>query len=126
MTALELVPNLTASQKAGVELNLAPSLVAFIRRMTALWYAVQPEDADGITFTAGSEGTNGDGVHMKNSLHYFGKAVDLRIRDTRIEEALLFWELAKRLAGSEFDVVWEKDHIHIEFDPKTAEGRQNG
>jgi len=55
-----------------------------------------------------------DGVHMEGSLHYEGKAMDIR-----------FWtvleELTKRIKaklGVGYDVLLEKDHIHIEWDPK--------
>lgn len=54
-----------------------------------------------------------DGVHQEGSLHYKGLAEDIRIWDVletfkkRLEEAL----------GLEFEVILEKDHIHIEYDP---------
>jgi hypothetical protein len=54
-----------------------------------------------------------DGVHGNNSLHYQGKAVDLRI-----------WNVLQSLVGylqselgPDFEVILEKDHIHIEYDP---------
>lgn len=59
-----------------------------------------------------------DGSHSKNSLHYAGLAVDTRTRDIAKE---FHKELTRRLRealGSEFDVVLESDHIHIEYDPK--------
>lgn len=55
-----------------------------------------------------------DGVHGNNSLHYQGKAVDLRI-----------WNVLQSLVGylqselgPDFEVILEKDHIHIEYDPR--------
>ena len=53
-----------------------------------------------------------DGHHMEGSLHYQGKAVDLRIWN--IWDSLIA-RLRKEL-GPDFDVVLEKDHIHIELD----------
>ena len=55
-----------------------------------------------------------DGVHGKNSLHYEGKAIDLRTWN-------VLDNLVKRIRvqlGAEYDVILEKDHIHIEWDPK--------
>ena len=60
-----------------------------------------------------------DGRHGIGSLHYVGYAADLRIwaiPDDKLAEFTV--GLATHL-GSEFDVVLESDHIHIEFQPKT-------
>ena len=56
--------------------------------------------------------------HMAGSFHYIGLALDFRS---------YYWldyidqvELADKLAfivGDDFDVVLEKDHIHVEYDP---------
>ena len=59
-----------------------------------------------------------DGEHSEGSLHYEGKAIDLRTRD--LPKALIE-ELAADLAaglGTAWDVVIEDDHVHVEFDPK--------
>ena len=59
-----------------------------------------------------------DGKHKTNSLHYAGKAIDIRTRDLKKS---LVQKLARALRsklGGKFDVVVETDHIHIEFDPK--------
>jgi len=58
-----------------------------------------------------------DGTHSKTSLHYKGRAVDLRINDI----PRTIWDqyrdnLAAAL-GDDWDVVLEPDHIHVEFDP---------
>ncbi len=60
-----------------------------------------------------------DGKHMRNSLHYFNRAVDLRTYFFRSEEEKRL--VAKRvaeIAGPAFDVVLESDHLHVEYDPK--------
>jgi hypothetical protein len=57
-----------------------------------------------------------DGKHSIKSLHYSGNAFDCRIYDGTDNEALV-----KEIKGKlniDFDVILEKDHIHIEFDPK--------
>ncbi len=59
-----------------------------------------------------------DSKHGEGSLHYKGFAIDTRIFyfpkgvAKKVRD-----EIASRL-GDEFDVVLEKDHIHIEYDPK--------
>ena len=58
-----------------------------------------------------------DGVHGEHSLHYHGKAIDLRTRDIAPPvRGKLRATIADNL-GAEFDVVLETDHLHIEFDP---------
>ena len=59
-----------------------------------------------------------DGKHSSGSLHYVGCAVDLRTRDIPEQKREpLRQEIARRL-GPDFDVVLEKDHLHIEHQPK--------
>lgn len=63
-----------------------------------------------------------EGVHSKGSLHYKGQAVDFRLamKGTPVEQkynAGLVMLMRDRLTD-DYDVVLEKDHIHIEFDPK--------
>mgnify|MGYP001945775587 CR=1 FL=1 len=60
-----------------------------------------------------------DGRHSYTSLHYAGAAVDLRIRYFSKEVQLIVHkEIQEKLNTSDFDVVLESDHIHIEFQPK--------
>ena len=66
-----------------------------------------------VTLTAGV-----DGSHSRASLHYVGCAVDIRtnnIASSKLEPLRV--EIARRL-GAEFDVVFESNHFHIEFQPK--------
>lgn len=60
-----------------------------------------------------------DGQHASGSLHYSGDALDLRRWDadakgvTNSVVSELIWYL-----GDDYDVILERDHIHVEFDPK--------
>lgn len=103
--------------KAGVNVtNLCPEM----------WYAIGYAAAvhAGIT-TADTVITSGnDGEHMEGSLHYAGRAVDLRTQDMSAD-ACMTWARRVRvlLAAQGFDVVLEfrPPHLHIEYDPKPGE-----
>lgn len=59
-----------------------------------------------------------DGKHSSKSLHYTGAAFD--VRTSSFPENLLpsvVKDVRSRL-GFDFDVVLEKDHMHVEFQPK--------
>jgi len=77
--------------------------------------------------------SQGDGKHGLKSLHYpnaqgFTNAVDIRIKDldgninsiteTDLITARKVVEEFKKRADAQFDIVLEKDHIHLEYDPK--------
>jgi hypothetical protein len=69
-----------------------------------------------------------DGTHGENSKHYTGYAIDVRIRDISTlyptdrkylsNEVTGFANRIQRRLGSDYDVVLEKTHIHIEYDPE--------
>lgn len=108
------------SLKDGVKINLLdPSLNEKIFRLAHLWAAFFPLDEDGMTITSGYEGQPGDGVHQVDSLHYVRRAIDIRVRDVSSDDVFnKFIPAARLMLGKDYDVVWEKNHVHIEFDPK--------
>ncbi len=59
----------------------------------------------------------GEGKHKKGSLHPKGMAVDLRTRDLSKANQKAAVVRLKETLGSDYDVVLEKNHIHVEFDP---------
>lgn len=59
-----------------------------------------------------------DGKHGKNSLHYKGLAIDVRTFDKTDEETNRFVNFINFHFDNLLDVVIEKDHLHIEYDPK--------
>lgn len=73
----------------------------------------QAEGLDGITITSCT-----DGKHSIGSLHYVGYAFDIRTKD--YEDGLVNKVALKcRTAlGAEWDVVIEKTHLHVEYQPK--------
>lgn len=59
-----------------------------------------------------------DGVHSTRSLHYKGLAFDMRIHIYSQSVVKSIMEELEYLLGKNYDVVLEKDHIHVEYDPK--------
>lgn len=64
-----------------------------------------------------------DGIHSDTSLHYWGRAIDLRSRDlTNRQKEDILVALVNQL-GDDFDVLLEgrntpNEHYHIEYDPE--------
>ena len=56
-----------------------------------------------------------EGNHMPSSLHYAGLAVDIRNPKANIRR--IIDHLKTHIPDAEYDIVQERDHIHIEYDP---------
>ena len=83
--------------------------------------AMAIEVANGIYNQFGSDVTVTsvvDGTHSKTSLHYSGSAVDFRTRNLADHQVDTIVSWLKQFLTNEFDVVKERDHIHVEFQPK--------
>lgn len=66
-----------------------------------------------------------DGKHSEQSFHYHGLAVDFRTREEGpdfkqwpSDERRHILQAIKNRLGSDYDCVDERDHYHVEFDPK--------
>lgn len=62
-----------------------------------------------------------EGKHKVDSLHYTGNAVDFRTRYFTDEEKSLVYALLKKVLlniDSDYDVIFEETHIHVEYDPR--------
>ena len=55
--------------------------------------------------------------HMRDSLHYKGLAVDLRIKDLPRDVQLRYYSALQYALLKLCDVVLETDHIHVEYSP---------
>jgi len=55
-----------------------------------------------------------EGNHSESSLHYCNEAIDIRSwgKARKVRDEI------KRKLGRDYDVIYETDHIHIEYDPK--------
>lgn len=61
-----------------------------------------------------------DSGHMRGSKHYTNEAFDIRTRNVNggHAECVAWRDSMKEGLGADYDVILEKDHIHVEFDPK--------
>jgi hypothetical protein len=102
---------------AGLDIVMRPVLI----NADAIWKAAGYPH--GVTITSGLDGT-----HSAGSLHYYGRAVDLRIWKIddngnqvfpeRRELIAMVDELRRRI-GADYDVVPHRhSHVHVEYDPK--------
>ena len=90
--------------------NLIPLMVKSLPIIEKACKEIEGENYD-MTITSGN-----DGAHKKGSLHYINRAIDIRSKDMKspIEVVLRI----KQRLGRNFDVIYEFNHIHIEYDPK--------
>jgi len=58
-----------------------------------------------------------DGAHKEKSLHYAGLAFDCRTMGIPPDKLTEMKDAIMIALGPEYDVVLEKDHFHIEYDP---------
>ena len=93
--------------KAGVDIS---RLNREIRRALPKIQRELNEFEQELIITSTYEGTHGEG-----SLHYGNDAIDIRIDAPNIREVK---EEMKEKLGKSYDVVYEGDHIHVEYDPK--------
>ena len=102
--------------KEGVRIN-GPHLYPEMTQITEMARITAPTLDDGtIWITSANDSRHGD-----YSLHYKDRAFDIRIYNITGQvhyEAELWVERLALALGDEYDVVKEKDHIHVEFDPE--------
>jgi hypothetical protein len=94
----------------GLQIVMRPALIEAER----LWKQFGQEE--GVTITSAL-----DGEHSAGSLHYYGLAVDFRTHYWSPDTAKKVWLLLKgKLAeiSPNFDVIYHKTHIHVEWDEK--------
>ena len=93
--------------KAGVDISrLRPE----IRKKLPMIEEIVLASSEEFVITSTFEGT-----HSAGSLHYANLAIDIRRpKDSRYKIMLKL----KGYLGPDYDVVKEKTHIHIEYDPK--------
>ena len=80
-------------------------------RIARIFWIAEQEAPAGYSPTVTS---GGDGQHSTKSLHYKGRAIDLRTRDFPATPKT--WaDRMQRVLGSYYRVLVESDHIHIGY-----------
>ena len=101
--------------KSGVKLTaLAPQLLVGLMALHEEYDKLNVE----VVITSGT-----DGRHSVGSKHYRGDALDIRTRnlpDPQTTAPQIVHRLRGQL-GPDFDILFETDHIHMEYDPKRPE-----
>ena len=59
-----------------------------------------------------------DGKHGDHTHHHKGFAIDFRTRHIPTAQHNLLLIRVQTALGDEFQAILEKDHLHVEFDPK--------
>ena len=99
----------------AVKPGVLPSNQPEIERARRVVFEVWKRYGYSVTVTSGEEP---HASHQAQSKHYVGLAEDYRTRDVAPSHlADMVADVRARL-GSDYDVVLESDHLHIEFDPK--------
>jgi hypothetical protein len=105
---LLLRARLVFAAKPGTVLSTRPEMNYARGIVSQVWRAA------GYTLTV----TSGyDGTHGAQSKHGEGLAEDYRTRDVAPATLGTMVEQVRARLGSDYDVVLESDHLHVEFDP---------
>jgi len=114
MSSIVLPTNLQL--KAGVKLNerhRRPAVFAILLAVAG----TPPETTDGLVWVTSAN----DSKHKRGSKHYTDEAFDIRTRNIKGFTNYLAQAWADRIKvrlGKNYDVIFEGDHIHVEYDPK--------
>jgi len=113
MGCLVVMPNLCL--KDGVRINGAHFNPEIVRILDAARDTAPKMERGTVWVTSAN-----DSRHHDDSLHYKNRAFDIRIYNIvgDVHHEAKLW--AKRIQielGLDYDVVYEIDHIHVEYDP---------
>ena len=61
---------------------------------------------------------DGDTIHQKDSLHGYDLAVDLDTVGDQANDLTRLWMYLRRVLDPQYDVVFEGDHVHVEWDAR--------
>lgn len=61
---------------------------------------------------------DGDTIHQQDSLHGYDLAVDLDTVGDQASDLTRLWMYLRRVLDPQYDVVFEGDHVHVEWDAR--------
>jgi hypothetical protein len=116
MGCLVYMPSLCL--KEGVNINGAHFEPAIVRIIEVARATAPMMEKGTIWITSANDSKHGEG-----SLHFVDRALDIRIKNIigviEFPFAARGWAERMQIAlGDDYDVLLEKDHIHVEYDPK--------
>ena len=106
---IELQPWAPAKEYGTTLTGLSDEIAKQEDKVDSVFNKLADRDAI-LTFTT-------NGVHSAKSLHYKGDAIDIRTRDLSPEQITSAKEMLQKKLGSDYDVINEGTHIHVEYDP---------
>jgi hypothetical protein len=80
------------------------------------------ERAYGELHVAGMVTSGMEGQHRPGSRHPLGLALDFRTRDLTRQQVEYLARRIREQLGAGYDVVIERTHLHVEYDPRTPAG----
>ena len=104
------------AQKDGVSLDIVPALDTAVLKINKIYQTVLQDPDYKIVITSAND-FNG---HKKNSAHYKGEAIDVRIKNIDKDLKNDIVNLTKGILGSNFTVIHEdvgtpNEHLHIQL-----------
>lgn len=98
------------TKSKNVNMNLATKMSSILPLIEKTIKKIEGANYE-MTITSGK-----DGNHMVGSKHYTGEAVDIRTSD--MKKPITVHLAIKTALGKDYDVIYEIDHIHAEYDQK--------
>lgn len=104
------------AQKDGVSLDIVPALDTAILKINKIYQTILQDPDYKIVITSAND-FNG---HKKNSAHYKGEAIDVRIKNIDKDLKNDIVKLTKGILGSNFTVIHEdvgtpNEHLHVQL-----------
>lgn len=106
----------TIAKKDGVSLDIVPALDTAILKINKIYQTVLQDPDYKVVITSAND-FNG---HKKNSAHYKGEAVDVRIKNIDKDMKNDIVKLTKGILGPNFTVIHEdigtqNEHLHVQL-----------
>ena len=98
-------------QLKNATVNLSGLCIETIHAIMQCLYVFKKLGYSTMTITSAN-----DGDHKTRSLHYEGRAFDVRTRN--VTDVFALRDEIQELLGPDYDVILEVDHIHVEHDPR--------
>lgn len=96
--------------KPEVRIVYMTEQIADVLRLAALWSLRSRVDVEVNSID------DGQGVHIATTLHGCSLAIDLDTVGDKAPETQQLAEWLRRTCEPQYDIVWEGNHVHVEWD----------